>query len=185
MRATGDEADSHGNMFHLHFHFHGNEDSCTKTRFEREAKATPRELYFKDTCFPAPRLEWSWMFLYPLIFFCTVRLSADWLLKCGLLWVHWRIQSVQMQMQGGLEWKLLRRCGVYNWGGSNLREVWGRHTHVRFPYLFEKVVYKGFQECWLWKRDHFLFKTAQRLSKCKTEFPWNVTRNRLERLAQS
>ena len=56
-------------LFHLHFHFHANEDSCTKTRFEREAKATPREFYFKDTCFPAPRLEWSWMFLYPLIFF--------------------------------------------------------------------------------------------------------------------
>ena len=43
VRATGDEADSHENMFHLHFHFHGNEDSCTETRFEREAKATPRE----------------------------------------------------------------------------------------------------------------------------------------------
>ena len=90
MRATGDEADSDENMFHLHFHFHGNEDSCTETRFEREAKATPREWHFKDTCFLAPRLEWSGMFLYPLNFFCTVRLSADWLLKYGLIWVHWR-----------------------------------------------------------------------------------------------
>ena len=67
MWTTGDEADPYENMFHLPFRFHANKDSCTKTRFETEAKAT-REWPIKHTYFLTPRLEWSYNFLHTFIF---------------------------------------------------------------------------------------------------------------------